>query len=118
MKKILVADDEDILRILIADTLEDDFDIEEAEDGKEALEKIRANDYDLVILDYMMPYLTGLEVLEQVRNDQNETQVLMLTAKAQDADREQAIQKGANYFMSKPFSPMELLKLVEKILAS
>ena len=117
MKRILVADDEDILRILIADTLEDDFEIEEAEDGKEALEKIRATDYDLIILDYMMPYLTGLEVLEQVRNDQNDTRVLMLTAKAQDADREQAIQKGANYFMSKPFSPMELLELVEKILA-
>ena len=117
MKRILVADDEDILRILIADTLEDDFEIEEAEDGKEALEKIRATDYDLIILDYMMPYLTGLEVLEQVGNDQNDTRVLMLTAKAQDADREQAIQKGANYFMSKPFSPMELLQLVEKILA-
>ncbi|WP_372868845.1 response regulator transcription factor [Planomicrobium okeanokoites] len=118
MKKILVADDEDILRILIADTLEDDFDIEEAEDGREALEKIRENEYDLIILDYMMPYLTGLEVLEQVRNDQINTQVLMLTAKAQDADRENAMLKGANHFMSKPFSPMELLELVEKIVAS
>ena len=65
-----------------------------------------------------MPYLTGLEVLEQVRNDQIDTQVLMLTAKAQDADRENAILKGANHFMSKPFSPMELLELVEKIVAS
>lgn len=118
MKKILVADDEDILRILIADTLEDDFEIEEAEDGKEALEKIRENDYDLIILDYMMPYLTGLEVLEQVRKEGNDTRVLMLTAKAQDADREQAIQKGADFFMSKPFSPMDLLGLVEKILVS
>lgn len=118
MKKILVADDEDILRILIADTLEDDFQIEEAEDGKEALQKIRENDYDLIVLDYMMPYMTGIEVLEEVRKEGNDTRVLMLTAKAQDADREQAIQKGADYFMSKPFSPMELLELVEKILAS
>lgn len=118
MKKILVADDEDILRILIADTLEDDFTVDEAEDGKEALQKIRENDYDLILLDYMMPYMTGLEVLEEVRKDGNDTRVLMLTAKAQDADREQAIQKGADYFMSKPFSPMELLELVEKILAS
>ncbi|MFD1861486.1 response regulator transcription factor [Planococcus chinensis] len=118
MKKILVADDEDILRILIADTLEDDFWIEEAEDGKEALQKIRENAYDLIILDYMMPYLTGMEVLEQVRKEGNGTRVLMLTAKAQDADREQAILKGADYFMSKPFSPMELLGLVEKIVAS
>lgn len=118
MKKILVADDEDILRILITDTLEDDFEIEEAEDGKEALQKIRENEYDLIILDYMMPYLTGIEVLEEVRKDQNSTQVLMLTAKAQDADRENAIQKGADYFMSKPFSPMELLEMVKKIIAS
>lgn len=118
MKKILVADDEDILRILITDTLEDDFKIEEAEDGKEALQKIRENEYDLIVLDYMMPHLTGIEVLEEVRKDQNNTRVLMLTAKAQDADREQAILKGADYFMSKPFSPMELLTLVEKILAS
>jgi CheY-like chemotaxis protein len=118
MKKILVADDEDILRILITDTLEDDFVVEEAEDGKEALEKIRANDYDLIVLDYMMPYLTGMEVLEEVRKDQNDTKVLMLTAKAQDADREKAILKGADYFMSKPFSPMELLALVEDILVS
>ncbi|HSI67830.1 MAG TPA: response regulator [Planococcus sp. (in: firmicutes)] len=118
MKKILVADDEDILRILIADTLEDDFHIEEAEDGKEALEKIRANDYDLVVLDYMMPYMTGMEVLEEVRKDQNMTKVLMLTAKTQDADRDNAILNGADYFMPKPFSPMELLALVEDILAS
>jgi CheY-like chemotaxis protein len=118
MKKILVADDEDILRILITDTLEDDFKIEEAEDGKEALQKIRENDYDLIVLDYMMPHLTGIEVLEEVRKDQNNTRVLMLTAKAQDADREQAILKGADYFMSKPFSPMELLALVEDILVS
>ncbi|MGO1058541.1 response regulator transcription factor [Planococcus sp. FY231025] len=118
MKKILVADDEDILRILIADTLEDDFAVEEAEDGKEALQKIRDNDYDLILLDYMMPYMTGLEVLEEARKEGNDTRVLMLTAKAQDADREQAIQKGADFFMSKPFSPMELLELVEKILAS
>lgn len=117
MKKILVADDEDILRILITDTLEDDFAIDEAEDGKEALQKIRENEYDLIILDYMMPYLTGMEVLEQVRKEGNDTRVLMLTAKAQDADREQAMQKGADFFMSKPFSPMELLGLVEKILA-
>lgn len=118
MKKILVADDEDILRILITDTLEDDFDIDEAEDGKEALRKIRSTDYDLIVLDYMMPYLTGLEVLEELRKDQNTTKVLMLTAKAQDADRDNAILKGADYFMSKPFSPMELLTLVDNILAS
>ncbi|WP_046174311.1 response regulator transcription factor [Domibacillus indicus] len=116
MKKILVADDEDILRMLIVDTLEDDFDITEAEDGQEALNCARTQTYDLIILDYMMPHLTGMEVLETIRKDGNSTPVLMLTAKAQEADRELAMSHGADYFMAKPFSPMELLSLVETIL--
>lgn len=119
MKKILIADDEDILRMLIEDTLEDSdlgFEIDEAEDGREALDKIVNGSYDLVILDYMMPHLTGMEVLEQLQLASFHIPVLMLTAKAQEADREQAMQNGAEYFMSKPFSPMELLNLVERIL--
>ncbi|WP_050179987.1 response regulator transcription factor [Domibacillus robiginosus] len=116
MKKILVADDEDILRMLITDTLEDDFNVIEAEDGWEALSSIRSGTYDLIILDYMMPHLTGMEVLEQIRKDGIETPVMMLTAKAQEADRELAMSHGADYFMAKPFSPIELLSLVESIL--
>ncbi|OKL35507.1 response regulator transcription factor [Domibacillus mangrovi] len=119
MKKILIADDEDILRMLIEDTLEDSdlgFEIDEAEDGREALDKILNGSYDLVILDYMMPHLTGMEVLEQLRLSSFYIPVLMLTAKAQETDRERALQNGAEYFMSKPFSPIELLNLVESIL--
>ena len=116
MKKILVADDEDILRMLIVDTLEDDFEIEEAEDGQEALNSIRSHTYDLILLDYMMPHLTGMEVLEQIRKDGITTPVMMLTAKAQEADRELAMSNGADYFMAKPFSPIELLSLIEGIL--
>lgn len=116
MKKILVADDEDILRMLIVDTLEDDFEITEAEDGREALNSIRSGTYDLIVLDYMMPYLTGMEVLEQIRKDGVQTPVMMLTAKAQEADRELAMSYGADYFMAKPFSPIELLSLIESIL--
>lgn len=118
MKKILIADDEDILRMLIEDTLEDSdlgFEIDEAEDGREALDKLLNGAYDLVILDYMMPHLTGMEVLEQLQLASIQIPVLMLTAKAQETDRERAMQNGAQYFMSKPFSPMELLNLVESI---
>jgi DNA-binding response OmpR family regulator len=116
LKKILVADDEEILRMLIVDTLEDDYDIAEAEDGQEALNTIRAQTHDLIILDYMMPYLTGMEVLEEIRKEGILTPVLMLTAKAQEADRELAMAQGADYFMAKPFSPIELMSLIESIL--
>lgn len=116
MKKILVADDEEILRMLIVDTLEDEFAIFEAADGQEALTQAQSQEHDLIILDYMMPHLTGMEVLETIRKEGNSTPVLMLTAKAQEADRELAMAQGADYFMAKPFSPIELMNLVESIL--
>ncbi|MER2192305.1 MAG: response regulator transcription factor [Solibacillus sp.] len=118
MKRILVADDEEILRMLICDSLEDlGFEIDEAEDGADALEKVTSTSYDLLILDYMMPELTGLEVIERLpAGVKARTPILMLTAKAQEADRQQAIDKGANYFMSKPFSPVELIAFVEELL--
>ncbi|WP_274309661.1 response regulator transcription factor [Solibacillus daqui] len=118
MKKILVADDEEILRMLICDTLEDlGYEIDEADDGLDALNKINQQPYDLVILDYMMPNLTGLEVIERIPAQVKEnTPILMLTAKAQESDRQIALEKGANFFVSKPFSPIELMSLVEGIL--
>jgi DNA-binding response OmpR family regulator len=117
MKRILVAEDEDILRMLIVDTLEDErFLVDEAEDGQEALDCIQQKNYDLIILDYMMPVYTGLEVLKQVRLENRDVKILMLSAKSQLADREKALHSGANYFMAKPFSPMELLENIKGIL--
>ncbi|OZI10448.1 response regulator [Bacillaceae bacterium SAS-127] len=118
MKRILVVDDEEILRMLICDTLEDlGYEIEEAEDGEEALEKVSEQSYDLMILDYMMPNITGIEVIEQLPKEIKQTlPILMLTAKAQEADRQAVLEKGADYFMSKPFSPVDLAQVVEEIL--
>ncbi|MGM7634516.1 response regulator transcription factor [Bacillus sp. Hm123] len=118
MKRILVVDDEEILRMLICDTLEDlGYEIEEAEDGEEALRKVSEQSYDLMILDYMMPNITGIEVIEQLPNEVKQAlPVLMLTAKAQETDRQAVLEKGADYFMSKPFSPMDLAHVVEEIL--
>lgn len=119
MKKILLAEDEEILRMLIVDTFEDmDYQVDEAEDGQQALHYIEENEYDLIILDYMMPIFTGLEVIEKVRRNVNkkDTKILMLSAKNQQFEQEKVLNAGANYFMSKPFSPIQLLEKVEAIL--
>src|SRR6476620_7967121 len=119
MKRILLAEDEDVLRMLVVDTLEDeDYIVDEAADGGEAMELFQNHPYDLVILDYMMPVYTGIEVIEKIRNTETEghTKILMLSAKNQSYEQEQVLQTGADYFMAKPFSPMKLLELVEGIL--
>lgn len=121
LKKILLAEDEEVLRMLIVDTLEDEaYRIEEAADGGEAVDLLKNNRYDLVILDYMMPIYTGLEIIEKLRiaeaNTDDHTKILMLSAKSQAYEQEKIIQAGADYFMAKPFSPMNLLELVEEIL--
>lgn len=118
MKKVLIVDDEEILRMLITDTLEDiGCSIDEAYDGEAALEKLQNNKYDLMILDYMMPCLTGIEVLYRIPPEiRKDLKVLMLTAKTQEADRQEMLKAGADYFMAKPFSPLDLMSLVEEIL--
>jgi len=116
--KLLVAEDEEILRMLIVDTLEDDdYEIDEAEDGAEAYDYIQSKAYDLVLLDYMMPEMTGLEVIKKVREQGNhDVKIMMLTAKAQKKDEEIAREAGTDYFISKPFSPVELANVVGDIL--
>jgi DNA-binding response OmpR family regulator len=118
MKRILLAEDEEILRMLVTDTLEDeDYEVDEAEDGQQALELAIKNDYDLIVLEYMMPMLTGLEVIEAIRNKLNNksVKILMLSAKSQSYEQEKIIQAGADYFMAKPFSPLQLLEKVKGI---
>lgn len=115
-KRVLVVDDEDILRMLLTDTLEfEGFHVEEAEDGVEAFEKIQCTDYDVILLDYMMPRMTGLELLERLQPLEFKTPVIMLTAKAQQSDQDAVMAKGASYFMPKPFSPNELAELVKSL---
>ncbi|WP_458413817.1 response regulator transcription factor [Schinkia sp. CFF1] len=118
MKRILLAEDEEVLRMLITDTLEDgDYMVDEAADGGEAMDFLKKNKYDLVILDYMMPVLTGLEVIEKIRTEDSghRTRILMLSAKNQAYEQEKVFQAGADYFMAKPFSPIKLLELIEGI---
>lgn len=121
MYRLLVAEDEDVLRLLIIDSLEDEsFIIDEACDGTEALELILQNDYDLLIIDFMMPVMTGIELMRNVRShkDKCSTKILMLSAKSMKHDIEKIMQAGADVFMSKPFSPTELVKQVSLMIGS
>ncbi|MBM7579250.1 response regulator transcription factor [Jeotgalibacillus terrae] len=118
MNKLLIADDEDILRMLIEDTLEDlEVEIDTASDGLEAFQKLSSGEYAYVILDYMMPGLSGREVLEKLTPElKNRIQILMLTAKTQKEDQEILKAAGADHFMPKPFSPVELSNFVENMI--
>jgi len=120
MQKILIADDESSLRFLLTETLADEgYKISEAEDGKEAIEKLCEEKFDLIILDYMMPERTGIEVCEWLRTSESPNQqspVILLTAKTQEKDKERAKEAGVTSYMVKPFSPLQLLDLIEELL--
>ncbi|WP_309119184.1 response regulator [Paenibacillus sp.] len=119
MTKIMLADDEPALRFLITETLaEEGYGVKEAEDGREAVRLLQSESFDVVILDYMMPELTGVEVCEWLRRtdgDNRDKPVILLTAKAQQKDKDQAIAAGATEYMIKPFSPLQLLELVDRL---
>lgn len=111
---VLVVDDDDIIRRVVRTVLEaDDFEVVEARDGDEAIQKVSTDHPLVVVLDVMMPGLDGVEVCRRVRADG--TRVLMLTAR-DDADVEQASKDaGADGFLAKPFSSVELLDKVEQL---
>jgi DNA-binding response OmpR family regulator len=117
--KVLVCDNEEALRVLVRGALElGDYEILEARDGDQSLELARKFEPDLIVLDMMMPGRSGLEVLADLRAEQRfaETPVIMLTARAQAADRATALEAGATRFLPKPFSPLELASTVEELL--
>ena len=120
MKTILIADDHDHLRLLVTTTLAGpDYRIIEARDGDEACALAQTESPDLLILDWMMPGKSGIQVIETLRKDPSlhDVPVILLTARAQNADRNRASTLGVSSYLVKPFSPIELMETVEKILA-
>lgn len=117
--KILLAEDEEVIRMLVIDSLEDEgYAIDAACDGEEALTYVKENDYDLILMDYMMPGMSGLEVIKEIRKmpEKQTIKIMMLSAKSQKSDQDLVLQEGANFFMAKPFSPLALVERIEDIL--
>ncbi|MBZ5600834.1 MAG: response regulator [Acidobacteriia bacterium] len=121
MPKILLVDDQEELRLLLQATLEDaDYEILEAQSGSEALSIARAELPSLVVMDWMMPGMSGVDVVRALKADPatRAIPVILLTARSQAEDRQAGISAGASAFLSKPFSPLELVRQVESLLAS
>ncbi|WP_163526266.1 response regulator transcription factor [Halobacillus ihumii] len=114
--KILVVDDEERIRRLIRMYLErEDYIVDEAEEGNEALRKALQEDYDVILLDLMMPGMDGIEVCKELR-EKKATPVIMLTAKGEESNRVQGFEVGTDDYIVKPFSPREVVLRVKAIL--
>lgn len=120
-KRVLVVDDErHIVRLVQVNLERQGYEVLTAYDGVECLEKAKSQQPDLIILDVMMPRMDGFEALQRLKTDPETSHipVIMLTARAQDRDVLQGYQYGADLYLTKPFSPMELLSLVRRVFES
>jgi CheY-like chemotaxis protein len=117
MTTVLIADDEPSLRLLVSATIaSEDYEVIEAMDGDEAWRLIRRHHPNVVLLDVQMPGQTGLELTRSIRQDPDlaHTCVILLTSKAQQSDITAGLEAGADRYLTKPFSPLELLRVVEQ----
>lgn len=118
-KKILACDDErHIVRLIQVNLERAGYAVVTAFDGAEALRKVEAERPDLIVLDVMMPKMDGFEVLKrlQANPETRDIPIIMLTAKAQDADVMRGWSSGASAYLTKPFNPLELLTFVKRVL--
>src|SRR5690606_32026529 len=114
--KILVVDDEERIRRLLKMYLErENYVIEEADNGNDALDKAIRNQYDLILLDLMMPGKDGIEVCRELR-EKKSTPIIMLTAKGEEVNRVQGFEVGTDDYIVKPFSPREVVLRVKALL--
>lgn len=119
LKHILVIEDEaDLVELIAYNLRKEGFAVDSSSDGEAALKKIRTGNYDLLILDLMLPGIQGMELCRIVRNDPKTAgiPIIMLTAKGEEIDRILGLEMGADDYMAKPFSPRELVARVKAVL--
>ena len=118
MHTIVIADDEPSLRLLVSATVSSDqFQVIEAVDGDDAWQMVRSCHPDVALLDVQMPGKTGLELARAIKDDLSlsATRVVLLSAKAQQADIQAGLDAGADHYLTKPFSPFELMALLTEL---
>jgi len=115
-RKILIVDDEErMVRFIRLNLEHDGYGVVEAFNGKQALQRLRDSVPDIILLDVMMPDLDGFEVLQMIR-EINNVPIIMLTAKGEENDRVRGLELGADDYITKPFSPRELVSRVKAVL--
>jgi two-component system, OmpR family, phosphate regulon response regulator PhoB len=121
MRKILLADDQEELRLLLQAILEDgDYELLQAQSGPEALALTRQEKPALVVMDWMMPGMSGVDVAKALKMDPEtgEIPIILLTARNRAEDRRAGFAAGVSEYISKPFSPLELIETVERLLGA
>ena len=117
MSKILIVDDEINMRIGLQDNLEfEGYEIDTAEDGKTGLQKIIDGNYSLILLDVMMPQMSGFDVCKTARTKGIKTPIILLTAKGEEIDKVLGLELGADDYITKPFSLREVLARIKAVL--
>jgi DNA-binding response OmpR family regulator len=117
MAKILIVEDEEAILMALEDNLRlEGYEVQSAIDGEKGFSLARENGFDLIILDIMLPRMDGFEVCKQLRQAGIMTPILMLTAKSQEIDKVLGLELGADDYVTKPFSPRELLARVKALL--
>lgn len=116
MKRILIAEDNDSNFILMSYILKKYYQFERAKNGREAVEMVEKNEYDIVLMDIKMPVMDGLEATKEIRKNHPDLPIVALTANAFDSDHQLAFDAGCNEFLSKPISSELCLKTLKKIL--
>ncbi|MCP9313426.1 response regulator transcription factor [Liquorilactobacillus satsumensis] len=116
LKKILVVDDEISIVTLLKYNLEQaGYEVATAVDGQTALEMARSNGFDFILLDLMLPQMDGLEVTKHLRQEKIKTPIMILTAKGEEYDKVIGLELGADDYMTKPFSPREVIARIKAI---
>ncbi|MBO4799375.1 MAG: response regulator transcription factor [Lachnospiraceae bacterium] len=115
-KKVLVVDDEKlIVKGIRFSLMQDGMEVDCAYDGEEALEMVKANDYDIILLDLMLPKIDGFEVCQMIR-DFSQVPIVMLTAKSDDMDKILGLEYGADDYITKPFNILEVKARIKAIM--
>ena len=113
--KLLVVDDESLIRNVIKEyALNEGYTVDEAEDGNEAIEKVEENNYDLIIMDIMMPHKDGFSSAKEIKEIKN-IPIIFLSARTEELDKLNGFSLGADDYVTKPFSPKELMARIKAV---